>query len=80
MGGGVESAGLANPQLSPEGTHVAFTRPSDTGDLDIVVWDVARGSETRLTETDANDTLPLWTGGRAVTFVSNADDGNRFDL
>ena len=77
----VESTGLATPQLSPDGTHVAFARPSDTGDLDIVVWDVARGSETRLTETAANDTLPLWTpDGTAVTFVSNADDGSRFDL
>ena len=77
----VESAGLEAPQLSPEGTHVAFARPSDTGDLDIVVWDVARGSETRLTESAANDTNPLWTpDGAAVTFVSNADDVARFDL
>ena len=77
----VEGAGLAWPRLSPEGTHVAFARPSDTGDLDIVVWDVARGSETRLTETAATDNVPLWTpDGAAVTFLSNADDGNRFDL
>ena len=77
----VESAGLEAPQLSPAGTHVAFARASDTGDLDIVVWDVARGSETRLTESAANDTNPLWTpDGAAVTFVSNADDVTRFDL
>ena len=77
----VESAGLEAPQLSPAGTHVAFARASDTGDLDIVVWDVARGSETRLTESAANDSNPLWTpDGAAVTFVSNADDVTRFDL
>ena len=77
----VESTGLGWPRLSPDGTHVAFSRPSDTGDLDIVVWDVARGSETRLTETAATDNIPVWTpDGVAVTFLSNPDDGNRYDL
>ena len=46
-----------------------------------MVWDVARGSETRLTETAATDNIPVWTpDGVAVTFLSNPDDGNRYDL
>ena len=53
-----DPAGLANPELSPDGRRVAVTRITDG----LAVWliDIARGVPTRLTLEAGTDTAPFW--------------------
>jgi serine/threonine protein kinase len=64
--GQTDAAGLANPELAPDGRRVAVTRISDGS----AVWliDVARGVPTRLTFGPGLDTAPFWSpkGDRVV--------------
>ena len=60
------------PRLSPDGTHLAvmiFNGVFGTGD--IWVFDLARGTKTRLTFGPANQSTPVWTpDGRTVVYQS----------
>ena len=65
----VEGVGLAMPRLSPDGSRVVFRRLSESGDEDLWVRDLERGSETKLTETGGPNQYPVWTpDGRTVSF------------
>ena len=65
----VEGLGLTSPRLSPAGTRVALRKLSETGDEDLWIRDLARGSETKLTETGGPNRTPVWTpDGAMVTF------------
>ena len=65
----VEGIGLGWPRLSPDGNRVALRKLSDGGDEDLWIRDLARGSETKLTETGGPNQHPVWTpDGRTVTF------------
>ena len=57
------------PRLSPDGTRVAL----DIRDQqqDIWIWDLARRTLTRLTDTSASDSVPVWTpDSQRVIFTS----------
>ena len=47
----VEGLHNATPALSPDGTRVAFRRPAMPSGEDLWIWNLSRGSETKLTET-----------------------------
>ena len=61
------------PRLSPDGTHLAvmiFNGVFGTGD--IWVFDLARGTKTRLTFGPSNQSTPVWTpDGKTVVYMSS---------
>lgn len=61
------------PRLSPDGTHLAvmiFNGVFGTGD--VWVFDLARGTKTRLTFGPANQSMPVWTpDGKTVVYQSS---------
>ena len=70
-----DDAGLANPELSPDGQQVAVTRQPESPPN---VWliDVARGVPTRLTVGPGNHTAPFWSpDGKRVLFRSQLGGG-----
>ena len=66
------------PRLSPDGTRVAFGMLRESGEPDIWIRELERGSDTRLTVEGVN-LYPAWTpDGATVTFGS--DRAGDFDL
>ena len=62
-----------HPRVSPDGTQVAVSI-NDDGNTDIWIYDIARGTSTRLTFDPAADQSPLWTpDGQRVVFGSTRD-------
>jgi Tol biopolymer transport system component len=63
-----DDAGLANPELSPDGRQVAVTRqPASPPNVWLI--DIARGVPTRLTFGPGNHTAPFWSpDGKRVLF------------
>ena len=60
-------------RISPDGQRIA-TGIFREGDWDIWVYDITRGTLTRLTLAASDEGLPVWTpDGRRVTFASNRD-------
>ena len=68
----------AHPRISPDGTGVAFAISDQ--EQDIWLWDLVRGTLTRLTVDPGNDVYPVWTpNGRRLIFNSTrAGAGNIF--
>ena len=67
-----------NPRVSPDGTRLAV-EVDDPQNADLHVYDLERGTLTRLTFDPGADTTPLWTpDGRAVLFRSTRDGGGLF--
>ena len=63
-----------HPRLSRDGSRLAFALESDTG-ADIWIYDMLRGSRTRLTSGGLNS-YPLWSAtGTDVTFQAAASPG-----
>jgi Tol biopolymer transport system component len=64
---------------SPDGTRLAFTEIDDrTGNTDVWVRDLKRGTTSRLTFHDANDVWPVWSpDSREIAFASTRDGGFR---
>ena len=63
-----------DPRFSPDGTRVVASRWTTGGWLDIVIVDVASGSEATLTHDRAKDVEPTFTpDGQAVVFRSDRD-------
>jgi serine/threonine protein kinase len=68
--GAPDGASLWNPELSPDGKHVAVQRTVN-GNIDVWLVDTARGARTRLTFDPAFDQRPIWSpDGSRVVFVS----------
>ncbi len=70
-------ANWSHPQFSPDGLRLAMD--IDSGQTDIVVYDLAREKMTPLTFDAAPDQTPSWTpNGQRIAFVSGRDaDGRR---
>src|SRR5262249_4897326 len=68
--GAPDSAGLTDPEVSPDGKRVAVSRTVN-GNADIFI-NAARGVPTRLTFDAAIDARPVWSrDGNRVVFTSN---------
>jgi Tol biopolymer transport system component len=59
-----------DPRISPDGDRIAYSIAGD-GNEDIWIYDLARGTKTRLTFDEANDFLPIWTpDNKRIIFCS----------
>ena len=64
-----------DPDLSPSEQSVAFRRTSRTG-YDLWLWDLPRGTETRLTTEPSFNLTPVWSPrGDRIVFSSNRRAG-----
>lgn len=60
-------------RVSPDGAHVAM-EVQGPGNTDIWIYDLRRGTSTRLTTNPGPDRWPLWTpDGRRIVFASGSD-------
>ena len=67
-----DSTNASYGRISPSGSHVAFERVGDDGNVDIWVTEIARDVRTRLTFDAAGDEFPIWSpDGRRLLFRSN---------
>jgi Tol biopolymer transport system component len=66
-------AQYSDPRLSPDGTKVASTKQDASAD--VWVYDLQRGTDSRLTFENTNEIVPLWTpDGRFITYGVIARD------
>ena len=73
-----ERRAFETPRLSPDGRRVAVTIQPEGGNPDVWVFDIDRGTTTRLTY-DGMNGFPVWApDGRRIAFTSNRAGG--FDL
>ena len=72
---------VADPQVSPDGTWVAYTvsqmdRQKDASDTDIYMAPLAGGDPVRVTTSDKAETSPRWSpDNRYLGFLSSRDGG-----
>jgi Tol biopolymer transport system component len=66
------------PRISPDGARVAYAAIDDqSGQRDVWVGDLKRGTRTRLTLAKGASTDPIWTpDGQGVTYASTRDQGS----
>ncbi len=67
---------LANPNISPDGTRVAFdVADPNAKNIDVWIYDVARNTSTRFTFDPAEETTGVWTrDGKAIAYRSASHD------
>ena len=65
------------PRISPDGTRLVYTGTDpQTGNRDLFVMEIPRGTISRLTTNGANDWFPVWSpDGKQVVFGSDRDGG-----
>ena len=70
------------PAISPDGKRVAYRADSQSGgNVDLVVYDVVRGTPTRFTFHPALDTNPVWSpDGNQIAFASERDGARNLYL
>jgi serine/threonine protein kinase/Tol biopolymer transport system component len=74
--GGVDTASILNPSLSPDGRRVALTR-SVNGNSDVWIVDIERGIASRFTDEPSPDICPVWSpDGRSILY-SKGTGGQR---
>ena len=70
---GIPAAAFESPRISPDGRHVAVEVRAP-GNRDVMVYDLERGTATRLTNDPALDAYPVWLAtGERVLFSSTRD-------
>jgi dipeptidyl aminopeptidase/acylaminoacyl peptidase len=70
VAGGVDSAVLLYPELSPDGRRLALQR-TDQNNTDVWLMDLVRGGLTRFTVDPTTDGAQLWSGdGTKILFAS----------
>src|SRR5262249_39651286 len=75
VAGEPDPAALLYPELSPDGTRVAFQRTLQNN-FDVWLMDIARGGVTRFTFDGANDGRPVWSpDGMRIAFDSSRKGG-----
>jgi Tol biopolymer transport system component len=61
---------VTQPSISPDGKTVAFSRAAGTR-VDLWLWDLARGTDTRFTSDASRNNGPIWSpGGDRIVFRS----------
>ena len=80
----LDPGNYAAPALSPDGKQVAFTRIDNQGpggNLDLWLYDTARGTSTRFTFDPAADAAPVWSpDGSRIAFASDRDGARNLYL
>lgn len=72
----VEPQAFQRPSLSPDGTRIALEIVAPNGPDDLWVYEVDRGTRTRLTF-EASHTDPIWTpDGTRITYSDQARAGD----
>jgi serine/threonine protein kinase/Tol biopolymer transport system component len=67
--GQLDTGGIANPELSPDGKRVAVTRRSENSPPNVWLIDIDRGVPTRFTFGSGNFNAPFWSpDGKRVLF------------
>jgi dipeptidyl aminopeptidase/acylaminoacyl peptidase len=67
---------VRTPSISPDEKTVGFNRRTSSGTSDVWLWDVVRGTETRLTTDASNNVGPSWAPqGNRVVFRSDRSHG-----
>lgn len=70
---GIEGS-LWSPEVSPDGTRLAFDRTVDATSGDIFVVDFATGEEVALSRDEANESIPIWSpDGEQIYFFRGPD-------
>jgi eukaryotic-like serine/threonine-protein kinase len=73
-----EPAVYSNPALSPDGTRVAVgIRDSGTGNRNLWILDLKRGTASRLTFDSGDDLNPVWSRDGSQILFSSAQMGTR---
>jgi serine/threonine protein kinase/Tol biopolymer transport system component len=63
---------VRTPSISPDEKKVAFTRLTSSGTADLWLWDLIRGTDTRLTSDSSFNVGPSWApDGKHIVFRSN---------
>jgi tricorn protease len=75
---GFGSTAISNPQWSPDGKWIAFTRSGRDMLPHVYVMPAAGGDEKRITDADVySDSSPLWTpDGKTLVYLAGTDTGN----
>jgi len=73
-------ATFLEPAISPDGKRIAVAFGDYGGggsNIDVWIFDIVRGTKTRLTFDPANDSMPMWTpDGGKIVYVSNRKGKN----
>ncbi len=75
---GFGSSAISNPQWSPDGKWISFTRSGRDLLPHVYIIPAAGGAEKRITDADAySDSSALWTpDGKAIVYLAGVDSGN----
>jgi hypothetical protein len=71
-----EQATFLEPSISPDGSRVAVSFSDVSGNFDIWIYDVARGSKTRLTFDPALENFPIWSPDATKIYFSSNRKGH----
>jgi TolB-like protein len=75
----LEPRSYSDPSLSPDGTRLAVSITDQSENVDVWIYNLFRGTLSRLTFSPANDDHPLWTpDGQRIVFSSTREGNGLF--